>query len=743
MPPGGQGSSGLGFGLTFSLQNNFSGPAQAIANSMNQLQGLSNNLAGTLGNRTARGLNTATHGVYDFNSGFSSALATIFSFKKILDAVELDATFQKYQLAFQTFVGSAEEAERIFEKIKQQAIANPVMSIDAMEKANTMLISQGMNAEKSMQVINDLSIVLAGVGRGEAELGRVSLAMEKIEAEGVLTGRRINQLTSAGIPLQKILIDTFGPKMRGDIKKMGITTEMLAVALHKSVEQGGQFGNVVNTLFNSISARILKLKENWTATVAAIGNALRPVTERVVDFLGDVMTGLQSLASSGIGKFLIRFGIILGVVGLALSGFAAVMFFTRKIVFGFNQVIGPAINMVTIFGKRSFVTSLQLARFNQQMVLAVKNLLTFALRAAIMVAVGWAIKKMLDTNRQGIVALGVLLSYIVFGPLGLLVSLLYLGYRAFQEFHKVMEGTQLPAQGFLGILQKIGGAIQAIIEMLETYDPQTRTSIVSQKTWNALGKLGIRDKILKIAYYIDVLYQAFIWVAGAIETVLGWFSKLADFLEPFGLTIGRVIGALLGLKIIMTVIGWVSGLQKVFYGLEMTLWTLTGRTFPMMLSGLLRILGPLLLIAEAIKIIYDTNQKLKGLDETQLQKAPVKQRMEDLSALQGTSIPVWADPKAWYNMMTGSSYGAEIQRKENETKAIQGKYQPMTAPTSGETTTEDLIKQAALKAQQQQQTQQTQASNQPIINNVYLDGSLISQSVIDTMIRNAGTSYHG
>ncbi len=43
------GGSNLGFGLAFTLDDQFSGPANNIANSMTRLQGMANSLSGTMG----------------------------------------------------------------------------------------------------------------------------------------------------------------------------------------------------------------------------------------------------------------------------------------------------------------------------------------------------------------------------------------------------------------------------------------------------------------------------------------------------------------------------------------------------------------------------------------------------------------------------------------------------------------------------------------------------------------------
>lgn len=503
-------NNGLGFGIAFSLVDDFTLTSRRIEREMGRLAGASVALGAAVESSMARAKAGAT--------GLLVAMVGLFGWAQ---AAKQDAIFQNFELAFRSFLSSAEEAHRVFEQIKAQAIANPKFSIESMEKANLLLISQGLNADKSMEAIKDLTTVLLGVGRGEAELNRVALAFEKIQAAGFLTGPQFRSLTTAGLPVVSMLKEIGINLNPSKIAKAQITFEQLTQALHASVQAGGQFGRVWEMLNDNVSAMAAQIKENFAATLGDIGKAIRPVTSFILKSVGSILNALREFAATDFGKWTFRFLLALNLILFAFSGLLVVTALASRSLYFLAGAFGASTKSSILAAIATKGTAAGYAVLGRAAMSAAASLLPLIVRLGLFYA---GYKIITETDNGWFYAFGTALMFAM-GPLGAIAAAFMFVSRSLREFDAVANGTKGVVGGFIGFLQRLGGTIRFIGEAWAGFNAQTGEIEISERLLLAMDRMGIGEFARKMATWIGRIHSAWDGLVIGFTEAWDFFKK--------------------------------------------------------------------------------------------------------------------------------------------------------------------------------------------------------------------------
>ena len=131
-------------------------------------------------------------------------------------AIQAAADFESLEIAFTTFLGSSQEAERVLKNLEDFSVSTP-FTPEQVQNAGKALLAFGVevdNLEPSLQKIGDLS---AGTGKDFNEL---AVIFGKAKVQGTLFAEDINQLTEAGIPVIQEFAKQLGVS-EGEVKKLG------------------------------------------------------------------------------------------------------------------------------------------------------------------------------------------------------------------------------------------------------------------------------------------------------------------------------------------------------------------------------------------------------------------------------------------------------------------------------------------------------------------------------------------
>lgn len=214
--------------------------------------------------------------------------------EKIVQAgVDFNARMEKYQTAFTTLLGTAEEAAAVMDQIRKDAASTP-FDVDSLTQANQALISAGVSAGDARKNVLDLANAIAATGGGSAELSRMAANLQQIRNVGKATAMDIRQFANAGINIYGLLADSMGVTA-AQAAEMEVTYEQLAEALSHAAEAGGMYAGALEAQSKTFNGQISTLKDNLQQLAGILtkdlfetlaGEALPQVMEWVNKLMG-------------------------------------------------------------------------------------------------------------------------------------------------------------------------------------------------------------------------------------------------------------------------------------------------------------------------------------------------------------------------------------------------------------------------------------------------------------------------
>ncbi len=218
--------------------------------------------------------------------------------------IDVRSEFQSLQTSFRTLLGDAKKGDRLFEQIKEFAVATPLMMGDLAKGAQTMLsfnLPLGQIME-NLHAIGDIS-------RGDAEkFNSLVLAFSQMSATGKLMGQDLLQMINAGFnPLSQISEKT--GKSIGELKEKmadgAIGADMVRQAFIDAASSGGKFSGMLEDQSKILNGEISNLKgaiddaynDIGTKTEGIISGAIGLTTDLVKNYetIGRVVTELVAV----------------------------------------------------------------------------------------------------------------------------------------------------------------------------------------------------------------------------------------------------------------------------------------------------------------------------------------------------------------------------------------------------------------------------------------------------------------
>lgn len=336
-------------------------------------------------------------------------------------------------------------------------------------------------------------------------------------------------------------------------------------------------GELNNALSNSLNntQKFQIAMNKLKGGLLEIGIAFLPVVTTAANILGVVFSGLNKILSAvarnPIGKFILQ---LVGVAGLMLTAFG--LFFALIQVK--EWLIGELASGLLALGKTEIATTF----------------LTQGLTAGF--ASLWAAIAPVLVGLLPFIAIAVAIAGTV-----------YLLKKSFDSFQEVLNGTAEPAKGFLGIMQKIGGVISAVMEIWKSATSNGFT--LTEQMHDSLQKVGILDFVLDLATWIVRIKEFFRGVRDVLKTVFGtiWevtkkvFSKIKDVIQPVLDSLGINIGKLGGSMETFRHIGMAVGIMIVA-ALIPPIISLVMALLPIIATVLI-VIGVMWLLWQAIKVV--------------------------------------------------------------------------------------------------------------------------------------------
>ncbi len=207
--------------------------------------------------------------------------------------ISYNKQMEKYQTAFTNMLGSATEAAKTLQQIKEDAARTP-LDVASLVQANQLLISAGVDAGEARKTILALGDAVSAAGGGNAELSRMAQNLQQVKNVGKAASIDIKQFAYAGIDIYGILADYTG-KSTAEVQGMTITYDLLTAALQRASEEGGRYYNAMETQSQTLSGRLDTLRDNWSQLLGSL-------SEGIADVEGDLVSAaagwVQTLQTS-------------------------------------------------------------------------------------------------------------------------------------------------------------------------------------------------------------------------------------------------------------------------------------------------------------------------------------------------------------------------------------------------------------------------------------------------------------
>lgn len=260
--------------------------------------------------------------------------------------IETGGLLEQQRLSIGAILGDAEQANELFEKIKQLALKSPfgVVELDRMSK---QLTAYGFQYEELYDWTKRLADISAATG---TEVSRLALALGHVRAEGALSGYTLRQFAMGNVPLLQKLSENLGittKQVRERTKKKEISYEDVMEVLRQLTDEGGMFYQAQETMSQALNAKFKNLRDAFDIMYGEIAES------SVGDHLKDLATTLTSMTKhwERAGKDI---AMVAGAFGLAK---AAVLLYNHAL--GMNV----ASTLKSAQAKQvEYVNSLRLAR---------------------------------------------------------------------------------------------------------------------------------------------------------------------------------------------------------------------------------------------------------------------------------------------------------------------------------------------------------------------------------------------
>lgn len=231
--------------------------------------------------------------------------------------IKAGAGFEQTQIAFETMLGSAEQAQKTLNDLSQFAARTP-FELNQLEEASKRLLAYGTTADDLIPTLKMLGDVTAGVGMDK--LPQLILAFGQVQAATKLTGAELRQFAEAGVPLLGTLADQLG-RTEAEIIQMvsegQIGFEQVRLALAAMTGEGGRFFNLMENQSQSLAGQWSNFKDQLSLTARAIGEEMLPYLKPMLEQLNGV--------AKAIGEFVKEHPRLSAFLLMAALGFTALM----------------------------------------------------------------------------------------------------------------------------------------------------------------------------------------------------------------------------------------------------------------------------------------------------------------------------------------------------------------------------------------------------------------------------------
>ena len=252
-----------------------------------------------------------TNTVLDQIKAQLASTVSLYAMEGLLKSViQVGGEFEVQHIALKSILGDIEQANTMFNEIKQLAVVSP-FNFSQLISYSKQIAAFNIPYNEMYDTTKRLADMSAGLG---IDMGRLILAYGQVRSAAVLRGQELRQFTEAGIPMVQALADEF-TRLNGRvvttgevfelISKRAVPFEMVKKILWDMTDEGGRFFNMQFTLADTLAGKWSNLEDAWQIMLSGFakgeslgGKVLKSLVQATttlvesLDKLGPVLGGI-------------------------------------------------------------------------------------------------------------------------------------------------------------------------------------------------------------------------------------------------------------------------------------------------------------------------------------------------------------------------------------------------------------------------------------------------------------------
>jgi hypothetical protein len=249
--------------------------------------------------------------------------------------------------------GNKSKANEVFENIKTDALRTP-FNIEGIAQADRFMIGATRgDTDKARATVLDLGNAVTASGRGDVEFRRMAYNMQDIANKGEADKRDIKQFGTAGIDLTTQIAKAYGIKPT-EVYKYKITFDVIAYALKKAGEAGGDFYRGYENFMESAKGKAERFSENLELMKSNFGELVNEGLKPMYDISTKMFYKMNTFMGSEGGKT--SMGIMAGVIAggsatLILAGIVTIIGAIGPALAAILPIALPLVGVMATLGK--------------------------------------------------------------------------------------------------------------------------------------------------------------------------------------------------------------------------------------------------------------------------------------------------------------------------------------------------------------------------------------------------------
>ena len=281
------------------------------SNFLGALQGAENGVR-----NTARTIEAAGGDIEDVFSKIRTAAAGAFagfSASQIVKTItETRGQFQQLEVAFQTMLGSAKQAQTMMQQMTTLAATTP-FDLKGVAGGAKQLLAYGVQANKITDTLRRLGDVAAGLS---IPLDDLVYLYGTTMAQGRMYTQDLNQFTGRGIPMIQELAKQFGVA-EGQVKDLVTAGKVGFPQVEKAIEdltnQGGKFGGLMEAQSHTITGQISNIEDTIDMMFNDIGKQNEGIINDSLSLVSTLVDHWKEVAQV-VGTVVVAYGLYKGAL---------------------------------------------------------------------------------------------------------------------------------------------------------------------------------------------------------------------------------------------------------------------------------------------------------------------------------------------------------------------------------------------------------------------------------------------